>query len=312
MINLNKNDEVITFLRGSGYPSHYNDGLYQFLRDYYDVTTSSLPDLIARLKKDNPSLTAPVFTPAILFGSGEEGCWYDPSDLSTMYQDAAGTTPVTSHNDPVGLIEDKSGNDYHMTQSTAAARPLYQTDGSSHWLKFDGVDDYLITTNNVDWTGVTQLSIYSGFIKTSDATRGIVFNKRSNGAGAFAVQAPTTDATPDMGFYMTDTSTVVEIIASPYAAPQTAAICLKGGVATPNDGFSVNFLIGDKNETLSSPGLGGSETFRNSKIAMGRFAEISGRFFSGRVYSNFAVEGITTDIEDRKMRAYFRQLMDAF
>lgn len=34
--------------------------------------------------------------------------WYDPSDLSTLFQDSAGTTPVTAVNGPVGLILDKS------------------------------------------------------------------------------------------------------------------------------------------------------------------------------------------------------------
>ena len=43
-----------------------------------------------------------------MFGSGEQGVWYDPSDLSTMYQDAYGTTPVTAVGQPVGLILDKS------------------------------------------------------------------------------------------------------------------------------------------------------------------------------------------------------------
>lgn len=43
-----------------------------------------------------------------LFASGEQGAWYDPSDLSTLYQDAAGTTPVTAVEQPVGLILDKS------------------------------------------------------------------------------------------------------------------------------------------------------------------------------------------------------------
>jgi len=43
-----------------------------------------------------------------LFASGEQGAWYDPSDLSTMFQDSAGTTPVTADGQPVGLILDKS------------------------------------------------------------------------------------------------------------------------------------------------------------------------------------------------------------
>jgi len=50
----------------------------------------------------------PVFGPAALFSAGEIGVWYDPSDFSTMFQDTAGTTPVTAVEQPVGLILDKS------------------------------------------------------------------------------------------------------------------------------------------------------------------------------------------------------------
>ena len=47
-------------------------------------------------------------TPASLFTTGVNGAWYDPSDFSTMFQDAAGTTPVTAVGQPVGLMLDKS------------------------------------------------------------------------------------------------------------------------------------------------------------------------------------------------------------
>ena len=43
-----------------------------------------------------------------LFGAGEQGVWLDPSDLTTMYQDAAGTVPVYAPGQPVGLRLDKS------------------------------------------------------------------------------------------------------------------------------------------------------------------------------------------------------------
>lgn len=48
------------------------------------------------------------FSPASLFAAGEQGAWYDPSDFSTMFQDSAGTTPVTAVEQPVGLMLDKS------------------------------------------------------------------------------------------------------------------------------------------------------------------------------------------------------------
>ena len=43
-----------------------------------------------------------------LFANGEQGFFYDPNDLSTMFQDAAGATPVTGAGRPVGLVLDKS------------------------------------------------------------------------------------------------------------------------------------------------------------------------------------------------------------
>ena len=84
------------------------------------------------------------FTPASLFAGSEEGVWYDPSDLSTLFQDAAGTTPVTAAADPAGLTLDKSGNDNHASQATAARRPTYQV--TPNRLTVDKVDDRLITT----------------------------------------------------------------------------------------------------------------------------------------------------------------------
>lgn len=65
-----------------------------------------------------------AFSPTELFAAGEQGVWYDPSDFSTMFQDAAGTTPVTAVEQYVGKILDKSGRGNHATQSTETSRPL--------------------------------------------------------------------------------------------------------------------------------------------------------------------------------------------
>ena len=81
------------------------------------------------------------FDPLELFTGGKQGVWYDPSDKSTLFQDVAGTIPVTKDGDPVALMRDKSGNGNHATQSVSTARPIYRTDGILHRLSFDGVDD---------------------------------------------------------------------------------------------------------------------------------------------------------------------------
>lgn len=65
----------------------------------------------------------PVF--ATMFAAGEQGIWLDPSDLTTLFQDSAGTTPVTAAGQPVGKVLDKSGRGNHATQATAASRPTY-------------------------------------------------------------------------------------------------------------------------------------------------------------------------------------------
>ncbi len=43
-----------------------------------------------------------------IFANNEQGFVYDPNDLRTMFQDAAGTIPVTGVGQPVGLMLDKS------------------------------------------------------------------------------------------------------------------------------------------------------------------------------------------------------------
>lgn len=48
------------------------------------------------------------FSPALLFAASEPGVWYDPSDLTTMFQDRSGSQPVTTPGQSVGLILDKS------------------------------------------------------------------------------------------------------------------------------------------------------------------------------------------------------------
>jgi len=107
-----------------------------------------------------------LFSPLSLFANNEQGAWYDPSDLTTLYQDSAGTTPVAADGDPVGLMLDKSGKGNHASQSVAASRPIYRTDGALHWLEGDGVDDFLDTSGLVPYDG-TQW-----FISTAMAVTG--------------------------------------------------------------------------------------------------------------------------------------------
>jgi hypothetical protein len=109
--------------------------------------------------------THPVLS---LYQNNEQGAWYDPSDLTTLYQDSAGTTPVTADGDPVGLMMDKSGNGNHASQSNSLSRPIYRTDGVMHWLEADGVDDYfdsvgLVPYDGTQWFISTAMAVTGGW-----------------------------------------------------------------------------------------------------------------------------------------------------
>lgn len=105
------------------------------------------------------------FTPTSVSGIS---AWYDPSDISTLFQDVAGTTPVTADGDPVARVNDKSGNSHNLLQATSSKRPIYKTSGGLSWLLFDGVDDILSATFTIPQpfvrvTGIkTPASISSG------------------------------------------------------------------------------------------------------------------------------------------------------
>lgn len=100
-----------------------------------------------------PHLTntsAAAFTPADL---PNLALWLDSSDTSTLWQQHDGTVQALSNGDVIGRWDDKSGNDYHVLQSTTSLKPLKQASG----IKFDGSDDRLektgvTTINNDDMT----------------------------------------------------------------------------------------------------------------------------------------------------------------
>lgn len=63
--------------------------------------------------------------PGSLFRAADTGFWYDPSVISTLFQDAGGSVPVSAAGQAVGRIRDRSGRARHASQATSAARPTF-------------------------------------------------------------------------------------------------------------------------------------------------------------------------------------------
>lgn len=122
----------------------------------------------------------------------EARAWYEPSLLNgTLFQDAAGTQPVTAIGQPVGLMLDRSGQGNHATQVTASKRPLLQQDGGGlYYLDFDGLDDAMVT-GSVNFTSTDKVTMVTGLRRRGTST-GVLLEMSSNfnSNSAFAAFAP--------------------------------------------------------------------------------------------------------------------------
>jgi surface protein len=76
------------------------------------------------------------------YDAGQGGAWYKANNITTLFQDAAGTTSVNAAGDPVGSWGDNSPNAVNATQPVSADRPTY-SDTPEDNLYFDGAGDNL-------------------------------------------------------------------------------------------------------------------------------------------------------------------------
>jgi len=172
--------------------------------------------------------------PEILFAGGQPGAWYDPSDLSTLFQDSAGTVPVAAAGDPVGLMRDKSGNGNHAIQVTAAARPVYRNVGARHWLEFNGVNQFLVTPTITPGTDKVQLFV--GLEKLANTGAGMVMEHSADlnlNQGTFSLFAPITSGTVrSYGMVNRGTSQGVALMAgNSIPSPSTNVVSMLGDIS---------------------------------------------------------------------------------
>ena len=96
--------------------------------------------------------------------------WFDFSDLSTLFQDAVGTTPVTANGQIIRRALDKSGNGNHISRSGGADSgvPTYGTGSGLHWMNFEAAN-------------VQSYPSQVLFLPTTDMTEIMGFNRLASG-----------------------------------------------------------------------------------------------------------------------------------
>ena len=126
----------------------------------------------------------PSFYPTSLFSSGEKGLFYDFSDMASLFQDVAGTTPITASGQLGARINDKSGNGNYATQSNVALRSQFLQAGGLSYMSLDGVDDEWATSAAMALGGADIVTVCAGVRKLNDA------------AGSICESAPNISSSP--------------------------------------------------------------------------------------------------------------------
>lgn len=229
-----------------------------------------------------------------LFSLGEQGFAYDPNDLSTMWQDAAGTIPVTAAGQPVGLMLDKSGRNNHAFQTVSASRPILQRNATTgaYYLAFDGVDDFL-QTNPIDFTATDKVSLFAGVRKLSDAAAAIIAElsvRVDQNNGTFALLAPAAAfkfEAGTRGIYYSGAATNESRYASPVSVVMSSAIKRYSPLVT----LRLNGLL--VGSSLNNQGAG---NFGNYPLFIGR-RDGTSLPFNGHLYSLIGIGRLTSDSE---------------
>ena len=234
-----------------------------------------------------------AFSPASLFSSGEEGAWYDPSDLSTLFQNSNGTTAV-SVGDPVGYIADKSGNGNHAIQATPTKRPTLQQDGSLYYLDFGGDDG--LATSAIDFTGGDQLTVCAGARKNTNTTMvvGELSDSLGSNNGAFRLASLT-----NTWRYGAKGTSTVNVNATTYAAGSLSVLT---GLSEITPAVAIIRVDGvPKAASATSQGTG---NLGNHPLNIGARGNGTSLFLDGRIYGFIIRDVLSTGADLTNLESY--------
>ena len=144
---------------------------------------------------------------------------WEPSELGAdlaLWLDAADASTITLNGSTVSQWDDKSGNDRHASQATAANQPAYLATGfnSNPSIDFDGSNDQLTTSYVLDF----PFSISAAVQNDSGGVRGAVGSGSRRPALGILNAAPAIDSFAlwnpdrDRGAYINNTQNTVPVI----------------------------------------------------------------------------------------------------
>lgn len=249
------------------------------LRPVLRSLTEPLLSHVGRLRAGGGAAPAPAFNPATEMAGRTDWYWYDDADLTTLFQDIAGTIPVAADGDPIGKQLDKSGNGLHRTaMNGTTARPIWRTDGTKCWIEWNGTSHGMQTAVTSKFVGKTQIVVIAGLRKATSPTgfRAYLEYTTSIGAQAFGLSLPI-DA--GGGYAWTSGGTV-----------RATAVA---GAPTYLDNVDIAFSgVGDIQSQVSMLRINGAQAaFNAGNQGTGGYGAADRLYFGGRTGTTFFFEG---------------------
>lgn len=251
----------------------------------------------------------PQFSPLSLFINGEEGGFWDMTDITRMFQDHTGLDEVTASGDPVGLVKDLSGNLLHLDQQTSGNKPTYTESGTDKFLSFDGTTDWLNCFPVAKPSSYTV--IVAGRAGTLAQTLPFCGSGESGGLTAFQWGVMMSRAGADAGkvewgFGDGSVGSYAATTEAPIVAGEDIILEQKytDGDTAPQI-YADNVLLTNGSITGSASEVGGTSYPFN----IGRMGAYNSFFFQGRIYGAVFVDRILTNGERTSVREYFTDRM---
>jgi hypothetical protein len=243
-----------------------------------------------------------------LFSSGSQGAWYDPSDFATLFQDSAGTTPVTETGQPVGKMLDKSGSGNHATQSIAASRPILQIDSNGkYYLSFDGINDWMVTSS-INFSGTDKMSIVAGVRKLNDSAL-IILEQAKGVAGAIYLVGGS-DAGgigyTSLGTGSSAASATLIAKSFTYTGADTAVLVITHDIGNDLSTIRRNKVVG-----ANATGDKGVGNFSNNVVYIGA-RNGSSLFYNGNLYGVIICGGVINATQIGAVESYINSRTGAY
>jgi hypothetical protein len=185
-------------------------------------------------------------------------------------------------------VRELPGN--HAFQTTSTSRPVLKQDaGGQYYLKFDGVDDGMVT-NSIDFTATDKMSVFAGVRKLSDAAAGIVAELSATLAsnnGGFALQAPNSA----VNTYRAESNgtTIASANALGFSAPITSVVTGTSDISGDAVAIRVNGSFSSSSTTDQGTG-----NYGNYPLYIGRRGGTM-LPFNGHIYGLIVRGAATTD-----------------